>query len=248
MSELLVTLGWHPGREGTLRFMGSIAIVTTCIVLATIALGELLGIPAVWVQVAMWAGWLVWLGVLFPRSRMRMAASDCDRPYHLAFLRELLPGIGVNFALLLRPAAVGLLLGGPGEVGVWTLVGACLTLGAVALIASATSVIGVARAFFVHEYEDVGGGLVRRGVYERIRHPLFLGGMALSLGLALMVGAPEGIAVALVNVAVLPAYLLFEERRCAIVIGGPYERYRSATGAVLPRARRTPSGMRRWRR
>jgi protein-S-isoprenylcysteine O-methyltransferase Ste14 len=126
-------------------------------------------------------------------------------------------------------------------------VGACLTLVGVALIASATSVIGVARAFFVHEYEDVGGGLVMRGIYERIRHPLFLGGMALSLGLALVVGASEGITVAIVNVAVLPAYLLFEERRCAIVIGGPYERYRSSTGAILPRAWRPLPGMRRWR-
>jgi protein-S-isoprenylcysteine O-methyltransferase Ste14 len=248
MSDLLVTLGWSPGREGALRFVGAIGLVTTCIVLATIGLGELAGTSAVWVQVAMWAGWLVWLGVLFPRSRMRMQASDCDRPYHLAFLRELLPGIGVNFALLLRPAAVGLLLGGPGEVGVPTIVGACLTLGGVALIASATSVIGVARAFFVHEYEDIGRGLVMRGVYERIRHPLFLGGMALSLGLALVVGASEGIAVAIVNVGVLPAYLLFEERRCSIVIGEPYERYCARTGAIVPRARRPLPGMRRWRR
>lgn len=245
MSELLVTLGWHPARHGALRFVGAIGAMTIGVVLATLGLERLAGIPAVWTQVAMWACWLVWLGVLFPRSRMRMAASTCERPYHLAFLRELLPGIGVNFALLLRPAAVGL-LEGPGSVGVQTILGACLALGGVTLIAAATSVIGVARAFFVHEYEDIGHGLLMRGVYERIRHPLFLGGMALSVGMALLVGAPEGIAVAIVNVAVLPAYLLFEERRCSIVIGEPYERYRSTTGAVLPRPRRVLPGLRRW--
>ncbi|HKG40262.1 MAG TPA: methyltransferase [Conexibacter sp.] len=235
MSELLLTLGWRTSRDGALRFIGVIGAVTVGIVIATLALGEITGIPAIVVQLAMWTGWLLWLGIFFPRSRLRMDASDCEHPYHLAFVRELLPGIGVNFALLLRPAALGLFEGPTPHAGVPALAGVCLTIGGVALIASATNVIGIARAFFVHEYEDVRGGLVARGVYEHMRHPLFIGGMALSLGLALLVGVAEGVELAALNVAILPAYLYFEERRCSIVIGEPYRRYRSATGAVLPR-------------
>jgi protein-S-isoprenylcysteine O-methyltransferase Ste14 len=248
VSELLLTLGWRTTRDGALRFIGVVGLVTVCIVIATLAIGELAGIPAVEMQLAMWAGWLLWLGVFFPRSRLRMNSSDCDRLYHLAFVRELLPGIGVNFALLLRPAALGLLDGPSVHAGVATLLGLCLTIGGMALIAAATSVIGVARAFFVHEYEDSSGGLVMKGVYRHIRHPLFVGGMAVSLGLALVVGVPEGIALGVVNVAMLPAYLFFEERRCSKVIGAPYQRYRSISGAVIPRGWHPFVGLRRWRR
>jgi protein-S-isoprenylcysteine O-methyltransferase Ste14 len=248
MSELLLTLGWRTTGDGALRFIGVIGLVTVCIAIATLAIGELLGIPAIAVHIAMWGGWLVWLGVFFPRSRLRMDPSTCDRLYHLAFVRELLPGIGVNFALLLRPAALGLWEGASLDVGLSAVAGACLTIGGVALIAAATSVIGVARAFFVHEYEESRGGLIMRGVYCHIRHPLFVGGMALSLGLALLVGAPEGIALAVVNVCMLPAYLYFEERRCSLVIGEPYERYRSICGAVIPHGWRPLPELRRWRR
>lgn len=233
MSDLLLALGWRTRSAEALRFMATIGAATAAIVALSIALGMAAHVPAVVVQALMWSVWLGWLRFVFPR-RAR-ARAICERPYHLAFVRELLPGIGGNFALLLRPVAQGVVEGAAPGGGLHALIGACLVGCGAALIATATTEIGIARAFFVHEYVRQGGSLVRSGIYRHIRHPLFLGGLALSLGFALTTGAHEAIALALVNVCALPAYVLCEESRCTKVIGEPYLAYRSRSGAVLPR-------------
>jgi protein-S-isoprenylcysteine O-methyltransferase Ste14 len=237
MTELLLALGSRPSSTSALRFVAAVLSATACMLLAGIALTELLGVPAAVVQGGAWLLWLTWLGAVFPRDRLVPILTRCPYPYRLAFARELLPGIGCNFALLLRPAVHGLLASEMHRSTPPTLLlGGALALAGAALIGAGIHAIGVARTFFVYEYVEHRGTPVIRGIYRSIRHPLFLGGITISMGLAIAVGDPGAIALAAINVCVLPAYVLLEDRRCSKVMGDPYSRYRTVSGAVVPRS------------
>jgi protein-S-isoprenylcysteine O-methyltransferase Ste14 len=175
---------------------------------------------------------------VFPKHRLLETPWDCAKPYRLAFARDLLPGVGCNFALLLGPAVQGLAGGTHTSPPTPSLLaGTALLLAGAALIGAGVHAIGIARIFFVYEYMPATGP-VMRGVYRVIRHPLFLGGELASIGLALCIGTPDALMLAAVNLLVLPAYVLLEDRRSAKVMGDAYAGYRNATGAVIPRGRR----------
>jgi protein-S-isoprenylcysteine O-methyltransferase Ste14 len=203
------------------------------------------GLPALAVQAASWAVWLLWLGAIFPRSRERVRVPLADLPYRKAFLSEILPGIGCSFAQLARPAFEGLSHGAPFADGLALMAGLFLVLAGATLIVLGARALGVARTLFVHEYLPVGeepGGIMRSGIYSYIRHPLFVGGVACSAGLALCVGTHEALMLAVLNLCSLPAYVVFEDLRCSRVIGSSYVQYRHAVGAVAPRIRRLTRG------
>lgn len=241
MSELLSSLGVRPSSSRALGLIAIVVGVTASALVVASAVTALLGVPPVLVQAGAWVLWLGWLGLVFPRHRVLVGDGVARKPYREAFVRDLLPGVACNFALLLRPAVHGLVDASSHVAAVaWQAlvgVGVALVVGGAALIISGVRVIGVARTFFVYEYRQHAGPVVS-GIYSVIRHPLFVGGELGSLGLALCVGTPDALALAAVNVAVLPAYVLLEDRRCSQVMGEAYRRYRLVTGAVVPRAPR----------
>jgi protein-S-isoprenylcysteine O-methyltransferase Ste14 len=245
MTTLVLALGWRPTWIGRALLVAAVAAVTA----AFLALGALAidvcGLPAVAVQVASWTLWLLWLGAVFPRSRERLRTPLADLPYRRAFLGEILPGIAWSFAQLARPAFEGLLRGTPFADLRALLAGAFVVGAGLLLIALGTRALGVARTLFVHEYLPVGeeaGGVTRSGIYSFIRHPLFVGGIACSAGLALCVGTHQALLLAAINVCSLPAYVAFEDVRCSRVIGPSYVQYREAVGAVVPRLARFTRG------
>jgi protein-S-isoprenylcysteine O-methyltransferase Ste14 len=245
MTTLVLALGWRPTWIGrTLLVAVVVAATGAFLALGALAI-DVCGLPALAVQAVSWAIWLLWLGAVFPRSRVR--APLADLPYRRAFLSEILPGIGCSFAQLARPAFEGLSRGRPFADGLTLSVGLLVALAGVTLIVLGASALGVARTLFVHEYLPVGdddqqGTITRSGIYSYIRHPLFVGGIACSVGLALCVGTRQALVLAALNLCSLPAYVLFEDLRCSRVIGPSYVQYREAVGAVVPRVWRLTRG------
>jgi protein-S-isoprenylcysteine O-methyltransferase Ste14 len=213
-----------------------IALATLGFLLAGVVLIDVLGLPALGVQLASWTAWLIWLGVFFPRSSLRDRGLPRELPYRRAFVRAILPGIAWNFAQLLRPSVEGILGGGWQPDAPRMAAGAALVaLGMVTIVAAART-LGTARTLFVHEYLPVERPVTSRGLYGVVRHPLFVGGVAVSVGLGLAVGTPLAIALAAMSVAALPIYAHLEDRRCCRVLEDPYVRYRGSVGAFFPRA------------
>lgn len=239
MNALLRAMGWRPSPLTAAVYIATLiaAMLSFAAIATLISAG--LGVPSVVVQLVGWAGWLLWLAFLFSRERTRPARRPCPLRYRLAFIREVLPGIGCSFGLLLRPVLEGAIAGEAVDVRAATLApGLALAGLGIALLATASTTLGLARTFFLHEYVPLPDGITTRGVYRHIRHPLFVGGITTSLGFALCTGSSMGIALALVNVAVLPVYIAAEDRRCMRVIGEPYLAYREAVSAVVPTRRR----------
>lgn len=92
-------------------------------------------------------------------------------------------------------------------------------------------------------YTKEGHELVRKGPYRWIRHPLYTGGTALVLGIALAAANAyllAGVAVLVViwDRVIIPA----EERELLGKFGDDYRAYMATTGRWLPRLRRVPHG------
>lgn len=241
MTTLVLALGWRPTWVGRTLLVAVVAGATA----GFLALGALAidvwGLPALAVQAVSWTIWLLWLGAVFPHSRVRVRVPLADLPYRRAFLSEILPGIGCSFAQLARPAFEGLAHGRPFADDLALIAGVFVVLVGATLIVLGARALGVARTLFVHEYLPPGdepSAIMRSGVYSYIRHPLFVGGVACSVGLALCVGTHEALMLAALNLCSLPAYVIFEDLRCSRVIGPSYVQYRHAVGAVVPRVRR----------
>lgn len=240
--DLLSALGWKSNLFGFLRFSFLIAVVMFGFVALTVFVGELTQTPPAILQVFLWAGWLFWLGYLLPRHRARDLVTG-GNAYKRAFWRELCLGIGFNFAMMLRPFAVGIVEGGSVGGSAWILVPGLLLSGlGLYAILDASRQLGVSCAFFVYEYaRDTTSPVVDRGVYRRLRHPLFTGGICMSVGLGVCVGTPVALELAAVNAAVLLPYLPVEDRRCSNAVGPRYARYREEVGGIVPRSRRVLS-------
>lgn len=242
--DLLSTLGWKPNLVGFLRFSFLIAVLMLGFVFITVLIGEIIPIPPAIFQVVLWGGWLLWLGYLLPRHQERDIAAG-GNAYRRAFWRELCFGIGFNFAMLLRVLVVGMMDGGTMVESPWILTGGFVLvgLGGFAILGGARQ-LGVSCAFFVYEYApNTTPPVVDRGVYGVLRHPLFTGGICMSVGFGICVGTPAALELAAVNAAVLLPYLPIEDRRCSRAVGARYARYREEVGGILPRSRRrlTPS-------
>jgi protein-S-isoprenylcysteine O-methyltransferase Ste14 len=237
--DMLTALGWPPTLLSFLRFSGLIAALMLGFLGLTVAIGELLPIPPALFQVLLWACWLFWLGYVLPRHQARDLAVG-GNAYKRAFWRELGFGIGFNFAMILRPMAVGLVEGGGIVSSPWVLaLGLLLTVLGVSSILGGSRQLGVSCAFFVYEYSpEVTPPVVDRGVYGLFRHPLFTGGICMSIGLAICVGTPVALQLAAVNLAALVPYLPVEDHRCSSAVGPRYRRYREEVAGIVPRSRR----------
>ncbi|MFN0091245.1 MAG: methyltransferase family protein [Acidimicrobiales bacterium] len=85
-----------------------------------------------------------------------------------------------------------------------------------------------------------GAELVTRGVYRRVRHPIYSGLGVFGLGSAMAAPHPVRAAAAAALVALLAGKAAWEERMLAARVPG-YERYQRSAGRFLPRLR-PPAG------
>lgn len=235
-------LGWTPNLFNFFRFSALIGALMLGFLGITLLIGELLPVPPVIFQVFLWACWLTWLGYFLPRHQARDLAAG-GNVYKRAFWRELCFGIGFNFAMLLRPMTVGIVHGGEIVGSPWILALGLLLAGlGIFAILDGSRQLGVSCAFFVYEYAPgATPPVIDRGVYRLLRHPLFTGGICMSIGLAICVGSQAALALATVNLVVLVPYLPVEDHRCSRAVGPHYLRYREEVGGILPRPRRALS-------
>jgi protein-S-isoprenylcysteine O-methyltransferase Ste14 len=82
-------------------------------------------------------------------------------------------------------------------------------------------------------------GVVRTGVYGRVRHPRYLLYMLMILGVAFLTGAAAIFLLAIVNVLLYQILAPLEERELLNQYGPAYEAYRRSVPRFVPRLRRT---------
>jgi protein-S-isoprenylcysteine O-methyltransferase Ste14 len=237
MAELLEALGWRMSFGHCVRMIALVGTTTTAILVAALAFADLASVSILVVQAAIWFVWLAWLGIVFPRNGRRDSETPCALPYRRAFMREILLGISVAFSQFLRPIATGLIDGMPSSPAGELAIGAPMILAGGAMVAVGVSALGVARTLFVHEYVPRERRVVRAGIYRFVRHPLFLGGALVSLGLAVCTGDRTALELGFLNACVCPLYVQLEDRRCFGVLGREYVDYSVAVGGVVPRRR-----------
>lgn len=240
MAELFEALGWRPSAMYYLRLAALIGLMTSVTLAVVLALAAATSISIVLLQALVWVAWLGWLGIVFPRNSRRDSASPITYPYRRAFFREILFGISVAFSQFLRPAVTGLLEGDPSLTTLDALlVGIPLFASGATMIAVGVFALGVPRTLFVHEYVPGRREVVRSGIYRFVRHPLFIGGALVSLGLAICTGQEIAVAMGFTNALACPLYVRLEDRRCISVLGEEYFDYSRDVGGVVPRRRAT---------
>jgi protein-S-isoprenylcysteine O-methyltransferase Ste14 len=111
-----------------------------------------------------------------------------------------------------------------------------LVLG-VGILWSGVNALGVAKTLFVYEYIAASKPVTTDGIFRFLRHPLFLGGSLLSLGLAICTNSQLAVELGAINACVIPIYVRLEDRRCCNTLGQEYMDYRAAVGGVIPRRR-----------
>ena len=230
LSALGHSAGW-PERCGLVAIFSTFAV---CAALAAEVAVQVTALPAHFVLAVLWAAWLGWHSLLFPRARLRLLHRDPVRAYRAAFGTHIVPGVSIGVSLMGAPGLHALLGGAPpAPVEQLMAAGACIGIGT-ALLYGAFSAIGLDCAGFLYEYVQSREPIAVRGLYRHVRHPLFLGGVIASVGAALAFADGAGIASALVNVAVLPFYKVLEDRRLSAVFGASYDSYRCEVAAFLP--------------
>jgi protein-S-isoprenylcysteine O-methyltransferase Ste14 len=235
VNELLVVLDRKVSLSQRLRLFGTFTVG----VLALLALGELIGLltgSQLLVHVLAWLGWFAWQSWLFRESHQRAASGRADQAYRQAFYRHIVPGVSFGVSQMLRPAWHGLLEAGPAVAPLWQLAAGlgCLALG-LDLLRRGFETLGLARAGFLAEYGAAAPRLIRSGVFSCVRHPLFLGGVVGSIGASLLVVSAEGLALALVNLLMLPIYERIEDGRLIQTFGDEYADYREQVGGIVPK-------------
>ncbi|MBM7808051.1 protein-S-isoprenylcysteine O-methyltransferase Ste14 [Geodermatophilus bullaregiensis] len=191
-----------------------------------------------------WLLWTVWHSLVFPRNRQRWLRESTLLPYRRAFLVDLIPGLTVSFAQMLRPAINGpniragesaLLPVGTPLLNLRAAAGGVVAVGATVLFIKAWRTLGSARVGFVPEYVGTAAFQpLREGPYAHVRHPLFWSGIFFSCGLAVAVGTATAIAVAAANVLYGLVYNVLEDRRLRLVFGECYASYARSVPHIIP--------------
>jgi protein-S-isoprenylcysteine O-methyltransferase Ste14 len=213
-----------------------IGLATVSFLLAAHGAAVVLGVPVLWIHGLLWVVWLVWLGVVFPRSREAWLRGFGPSAFRPAFYLEILPGIGCSFAQIARPGFEGL-MDGPQLRPAGVVIGGLVAVLGLTLVGLGVRRLGIAGTLFVREYAMLPPLLERDGIFRELRHPLFVGGSVLALGSALMVGSGLGLVLATVNLLVIPAYVRLEDARCGQVFGREYDVYCERVGGAVPRVR-----------
>jgi protein-S-isoprenylcysteine O-methyltransferase Ste14 len=240
MTDLLRALNWKVSTGSRICLVAFIGIATTLVLLLGLLIEELTGAPVVILQCAVWLVWLTWLGIIFPRNRRRDEDAPTSYPYRRAFMREILFGVSLAFSQLMRPAVNGILIEGR-EIPLVpsAAVGLPLLLAGAGIVGLGVATLGVARTLFVYEYIPTDRPVTTSGIFQVLRHPMFLGGAMISLGLAVCTGSQVAIELGIINACIVPIYVQLEDRRCCATLGLAYGDYRAAVGGVIPRRRST---------
>ena len=82
-------------------------------------------------------------------------------------------------------------------------------------------------------------GVVRTGIYARVRHPRYLQYMLMILSMALLTGALPIFLLAFLNILVYQILAPLEERKLLDQYGSQYEDYRRSVPRFVPHLRRT---------
>jgi protein-S-isoprenylcysteine O-methyltransferase Ste14 len=250
VTELVRALGWQAGWRGDAHLLTLLGAATLAVLVASAGISSILGVSPVAVQAGTWLLWLLWLGAVFPRNATRDSSKPCELPYRRAFTREILVGVGVAFSQILHPALAGVTAGDPAAgSSPYLLAGGALVVAGFGTIALGVSALGVARTLFVFEYVRGQRAVLSSGIYRFLRHPLFLGGTTMSLGLAVCTADRTAITLGLLNACVVPFYVWLEDRRCCTILGSAYADYRASVGGMVPwrRASISASAPRRHR-
>ena len=239
MDEILAELGYRRGR--TRQFC--LTMVFVCATGIFLALGYLvsaLGVNPVLLHVAIWAGWFIWQGHFFGQHRQHYLSADPTTAYRRAFRRDILPGVTLGVSQMVRPVwggVLGLLQSSSLPHPLAACAGVVCGIVGIRLLYLGFRTIGFDGAGFLYEYKERAVPLTRRSIYAFIRHPLFLGGVLASVGASLLLGGPETLVMAAINIAVLPIYERLEDARLTRVFGNHYLSYRSKVGGFVPRFR-----------
>ena len=235
MREILLALGRKPNRWQQLWLISLFIVVTG----SFLVLGHLLQVgfrlsPLV-IHGAGWIIWFSWQGHFFALNRKRYLRRYQANAYQRAFYRDILFGVSFGVCQMLRPAYYGLLTLQIGLSSVWLLIAGvlCVVVG-LALLYQGFKTIGIAGAGFLFEYRNGSPLLVQQRIYVYMRHPLFVGGVVASLGIALCFAEGLPLALALFNILVLPVYGWLEDIRLKRVFGCSYARYCSKVGGIVP--------------
>ena len=229
------------GRPQTIwqrsRLVVTVLEWTAGLLLIGLALDKWFAIPPLVVQWLFWLVWLWWLGDRFPSHREADLSLYGAFAFRRGFYRDVLVGVTCCFAQMLRPAFYGAVDGAfLRPVSLSAQAGLALIVLGFIMIGFAIEVLGIDGAIFLQEYSRTPH-LTRRGIYGCLRHPLFVGGIIASIGAAIVVGGTVPICLGLSNLAILPFYMRFEDRRCAKVFGRMYGHYTRDVPAFVPRWR-----------
>lgn len=219
MDEIMRAIGWPSTWPAKAALVGVFLCFTAIYLVVLHFLTAVLPDRPVVVHVVAWALWLIWQGVLFPRRRKRHVAALGEYAYRRAFWTDILFGASFALFLVVSPAYYA----EPAQLTAitpLTVLGAVVLLAGVTIVSVAVSTIGLATAGFRYEYP--GAGTFRMSsdsIYEYMDHPIFVGGILVSCGIALVVGTAAALRLALVNVATIPVYSYLEAHRLATVFG-----------------------------
>lgn len=220
------------------RLVVTILEWTAGLLLIGLALDKWLAIPPLVVQWLFWLVWLWWLGDRFPSHRETDLRLYGAFAFRRGFYHDVLFGVTCSFAQMVRPALYGALDGAFLQpVSLSAQAGLALIVLGFLMIGFAMEVLGIDGAIFLQEYSRIPR-LTRRGIYGCLRHPLFFGGIIASIGAAIVVGGKLPVCLGLSNLAILPLYMRFEDRRCAKVFGRIYADYTRDVPPFVPRWRK----------
>jgi protein-S-isoprenylcysteine O-methyltransferase Ste14 len=236
MNAILDELGYPRGPRPKLYLVAIFAATT----LVFLAIGHLLtstlNMHAVMFHVLVWAGWFTWQGYFFARNRERYLRADPAHAYRVAFRHDILPGVALGVSQMLRPSWNAILISLHFNDSPWLLLlsTACITIGA-GLLYLGFRTIGFDGAGFLYEYKPHTAPLTHQSIYAVMRHPLFTGGVFVSVGIGLVLGESTTLAMVAINVLILPVYAYLEDVRLIRVFGLPYRDYKLQVGGLIPR-------------
>lgn len=235
MNELLAALHWRPDRPRAVVLFLLFASTTELCAAALLAGSTWFGLSRIVAHAAAWGLWFTWLSAVFPLARRHILRRYGRDAYRVAFYWQIVPGVSVGVGQMLAPLFVVLAGGDALVLSPVSLAAISIAGGAILLLLAGFRGIGVAGAGFLYEYVSTVPRLVRSSIYGRIRHPLFLGGVLLSVVPAVMAEPGSALALAVVNLASLPLYGRIEDSRLDGIFGSNYDAYRQSVRGFLPR-------------
>ena len=125
--------------------------------------------------------------------------------------------------------------------GFSTALGAALIIAGLAIGRHVHRVFGLKRLSGLPEMnpDRYSGGVVRSGIYGRVRHPRYLEYILSFVGWALLTGAVGLFVLATVSIALYLVVAPLEERELREHYGGEYESYAREVPRFIPRLRRS---------